>query len=108
MAARRAVAAAALLGLVPALVLAGCTGGSSADTTPSPTLAPTTATASPSSASPTTARPVVRHTVAAGLDVPWSVVVLPDGSSLVSLRAQARIVHITTRGQVMRVPTSQG
>jgi glucose/arabinose dehydrogenase len=50
---------------------------------------------------------VVRHTVATGLNVPWGIAVLPDGSALVSLRDQARIVRITPGGQAGRVPTNR-
>jgi glucose/arabinose dehydrogenase len=104
MAARRAVAAAGLV----ALALGGCSGGDSVDTTPTPTHAPSPSTATSSSATPApstgTAR-VVRHTVATGLDVPWGIAALPDGSALVSLRDRAQIVRITANGRVARVPT---
>jgi glucose/arabinose dehydrogenase len=50
---------------------------------------------------------VVRHTVATGLNVPWGLAVLPDGSALVSLREQARIVRITSGGRVSRVPSDR-
>jgi glucose/arabinose dehydrogenase len=98
------VAVGTLAGLV-----AGCS-GDSVDTTPSPTVAtsssgPSSTSASPTSAPTPTVR-VVRHVVATGLDVPWGLAVLPDGSALVSLREQARIVRITAAGKVSRVPSS--
>jgi len=98
-----------------ALLVAGCTGGSHVgDNARSPSIvAPepsgTPSTTSPSSASasatptPTAAslpsglpgRPV---DVVTGLDVPWSIAVLPDGSALISLRDEARIIRVTKTG----------
>ena len=95
--------------VLTATLLAGCTGGS-ADTTPTPTHVPTgsSATRTSSTPSPTTsACPVVRHTVATDLNVPWGIAVLPYGSALVSLREQARIVRMTPSGEVTRVPTNR-
>jgi len=62
--------------------------------------APSTSSASApstSSASPTprpTGVPGQPTDVVTGLDVPWSVVVLPDGNALISLRDQAKIIRI--------------
>jgi glucose/arabinose dehydrogenase len=43
------------------------------------------------------------HDVATGLDVPWGLARLPDGSHLVSLRDEARVVHIGVDGTVTPV-----
>ena len=44
--------------------------------------------------------------VATGLDVPWSIALLPDGDALVSLRDQARIVRVGRDGAVTDVPST--
>lgn len=44
--------------------------------------------------------------VATGLDVPWALARLPDGSHLVSLRDKAQIVHVATDGTVTPVLAS--
>lgn len=43
------------------------------------------------------------HTIASGLNVPWSIVFLPDRSALVSQRDDARISQITPDGRVLTV-----
>jgi glucose/arabinose dehydrogenase len=88
-----------------AVVVTGCSGDPAPAT---PTRSPSSSAASPSTsttpaAPPTSTPAVVRHTVATGLDVPWGIAVLPDGSALVSLRERARVVRITGAGQVSRV-----
>ncbi len=93
-----------------ALLLAACgSSGGGADTTPTPTsAAPSSPSPASSSAAVSPARaPVVRHTVATGLAVPWGLAVLPDGSALISLREKARIVRVTAAGRVTPVPTSR-
>src|SRR4051794_21074012 len=73
----------ALLALLAAVVVAGCGG------------------------QPAAARTTVK-TIASGLQVPWGVVFLPDGSALVGERPTGRIVRIPRGGShattVMRVP----
>jgi glucose/arabinose dehydrogenase len=97
-----------LVGL--ALLAAGCS-STPRDTAPTPTSSAASPTSSPPSTAPTapsssaTVR-VVQHVVATGLDVPWDIAVLPDGSALVSLRDQARIVRVTAAGRVSRVPAT--
>lgn len=120
----------ATLAAVAALGLVAC-GGEDPGTSPAPTgevpastasapatpPAPTTSGAPTSDgttpATPTPTGPSAAGTpvgpaevVAEGLPLPWSVVALPDGSSLMSLRDEARVVRLTADGDVVDVPTT--
>ena len=112
---RRTAAAAVLV-----LLLTGCASGDG-ETSPSATTAPSTTASSPASPSATSPSPTGTSPLAApatavagvkvvatGLEVPWGLARLDDGSYLVSLRDQARIVHVATNGTVTRVNGRQG
>ncbi|WP_431768478.1 PQQ-dependent sugar dehydrogenase [Paenarthrobacter nicotinovorans] len=92
---RQARAARSLRAFLPAcaiaLVLAGCTGSPSAPgtaATPNPS-------SSPASSSPDgPGTPVVTEKLDVGLQLPWSVVFLPDGTAVVSERDSAQVKAI--------------
>src|SRR5690348_634589 len=97
------------VGVVAALVLAGCTtpgsGTGSAAGTAVPSSPPASTGSVASSTSPTgsptsTARAALSAPtdVATGLDVPWSGAVLPDGSVLVSERDTGQVKRIGSGG----------
>ena len=95
----------AVLALTAALALTACSDGeggpegagdATALGTPDPTPQPTTRTASPATMEPDPgqSRPRVVGTVAEGLEVPWGIAFLPDGSALVSERDTTRVLSI--------------
>ncbi|BCW59289.1 PQQ-dependent sugar dehydrogenase [Arthrobacter sp. StoSoilB20] len=87
---RHARAARSLRAFLPAcaiaLVLAGCTG--------SPSAPGTAATPNPSSSPDGPGTPVVTEKLDVGLQLPWSVVFLPDGTAVVSERDSAQVKAI--------------
>ena len=85
--------------LAPLLVLTGCTG--------SPSSPGTAATPRTSLSQGTTAVPEVTQKLNVGLELPWSVVFLPDGTALVSERDSGRIKSIRN-GQATTVGTVPG
>src|SRR4051812_10273682 len=107
----RSIGRALLGGIVVALISAACSsGGPSAPPTGSGTTAPATqstttvsGSSTPTTASATTTRPPVAQpagpvTLLGGIDIAWSVAVLPDGSALVSERNTGRIHHVPKPG----------
>jgi glucose/arabinose dehydrogenase len=88
------------------LLLAGCATQRSAP--PTPTVTPTataTATAGPTGGLHS---PHVVGEVASGLDSPWGLAFLPDGSALVSQRDDGKVFHIDARGVRTEVGTVPG
>ncbi|NDZ94272.1 PQQ-dependent sugar dehydrogenase [Streptomyces sp. SID6673] len=69
--------------------------------------APTTPVSSPTSAGPGPEAPRV-STIADGLDVPWAIAFLRDGSALVTQRDDATIAHVSPDGTVATVGDVSG
>ena len=89
-----------LLALILVAVLTACS-----DDEGAPDAAPTTpATTAPASPSPAVAR-VTPRVITSGLEVPWGLAFLPDGSALVSERETGRIHRLTASGSRTVVAT---
>jgi len=116
MSGRRGASAAASC-VVVAVLLAGCDSNTTPDRTPSgaaasdqapsgaasasntPSRSGPPASSAPGQPSPERVRPVVAGTIVTGLNSPWGLAFLPDGSALVSERDS---------GQIKRIPAAGG
>jgi glucose/arabinose dehydrogenase len=61
---------------------------------------------SPATRATSTSDSVITTDVATGLDLPWGLARLPDGSHLVSLRDEARVVRVSAQGERADVPAT--
>jgi glucose/arabinose dehydrogenase len=95
--------------LIALLALTAC--GSEGDPagTESPSPQPTTRTAAPTSPRPSPSpedrgpvRPQVVDTVTEGLETPWGIAFLPDGSALVSERDTTKVLAVAADGEQVR------
>ena len=86
------------LAVLGALLAAGCSAEEpepDALGSPSSSPQPTTRTAEPrDTATPSVRRPTVVRTVASGLEAPWGIAFLPDGTALVGERDTARVLAL--------------
>ena len=107
-ASRFTVLVAALLAVLGAGLLAGCTSPEDDQPeVPLPTDAPTrdAKTAAPSDRPPADRDPKVVRTIASGLEVPWGLAFLPDGSALVTERDSGRVLSIRTARSTRSAPS---
>ncbi len=87
---------------VGAAWLAGCSGDDPAPA-PSASTGPTTPPTTTPPPGPRAIDPQLDGTIASGLNVPWAIVFLADGTALVTQRDDASIVRVTADGQVTQV-----
>lgn len=98
-----------------ALCLTGCS-GSEGDPTSTASPTATSSTSGATASESTTPSPATSSTipagspsdVATGLEVPWSIAVLPDGDALVTLRDRAEVLRVTPTGEKSSLGTIEG
>lgn len=80
--------------------------------TSSPTLGPTSGSSATSTAGSSSATrppvPTTPQTLASHLAVPWAIAFLPDGSALMTLRDQAKLLHVRAGRPTVTVGTVAG
>lgn len=95
--------------VVGAATLLGCRSGSDEPpVAPTPTKDAPTPTDQSSSPPARAGTPRVAGTIATGLNVPWGIAFLPDGSALISQRDDGSIVQIATDGRITELGSVSG
>ncbi len=94
-------------------LLTGCSGDDESGSDGTTSAAPSSPSGAQSSSPPSaTEAPVARArvagVVATGLDAPWDIAFLPDGTALVSERDSERLLRVTASGEVSTVGSVRG
>ncbi|MCM3662085.1 PQQ-dependent sugar dehydrogenase [Georgenia satyanarayanai] len=93
-------------GLLAVVVLAACGGGEEAkEQATAPPLTTTTPTPEPTTTEPAPREPEV---LATGLDVPWGIAFLPDGTALLTERDTARVLELAAGEEPRELATVPG
>lgn len=96
-------------GLLAVVVLAACGGGENKEQAtalpPDPTTTAPTTTTEPTTTEPAPQEPEV---LATGLDVPWGLAFLPDGTALVTERDTARVLELVAGQEPRELATVPG
>src|SRR5690606_26245568 len=98
-------------GLLAVVVLAACGGGEDKEQATAPPPSPTTTAPAPApTTEPTTTEPAPQEpeVLATGLDVPWGLAFLPDGTALVTERDTARVLELVAGQEPRELATVPG